>query len=90
MPQAIVDPEDLRRFAAGLKKFDTDVRDRIAAMHGQLVALGKTWRDQENKKFVEDFEQQMRAISHLIEVTEEHIPFLLRKAEAIERYLQQR
>jgi hypothetical protein len=73
-----------------LKKFDTDVRDRIAAMHGQLVALGKTWRDQENKKFVEDFEQQMRAISHLIEVTEEHIPFLLRKAEAIERYLQQR
>mgnify|MGYP000878862298 CR=1 FL=1 len=90
MPQAIADPEDLRRFAAGLRKFNTDVRDRITAMNGQLVALGKSWRDQENKKFVEAFEQEMRTIAHLIEVTEEHIPFLLRKAEAIERYLQQR
>ena len=90
MPQAIVDPEDLRRFAASLRKFDTEVHDRITAMNGQLIALGKTWRDQENKKFVEDFEQQMRTIAHLIEVTEEHIPFLLRKADAIERYLQQR
>jgi uncharacterized protein YukE len=90
MPQAIVDPDELRRFAAGLRKFNTDVRDRIASLNGQLTSLAKTWRDQENKKFSEDFEQHMRAISHFIEVTEEHIPFLLRKAEAIERYLQQR
>jgi uncharacterized protein YukE len=90
MPQAIADPDELRRFAASLKKFNTDVRDRIVALNGQLVALAKTWRDQENKKFSEDFEQHMRAIAHFIEVTEEHIPFLLRKADAIERYLQQR
>ena len=90
MPQAIVDPDELRRFAAGLKKFNGEVRERITALNGQLIALGKTWRDQENKKFVEDFEQHMRAIAHFIEVTEEHIPFLFRKAEAIERYLQQR
>jgi uncharacterized protein YukE len=90
MPQAIADPDELRRFAASLKKFNTDVRDRIVALNGQLVSLAKTWRDQENKKFSEDFEQHMRAIAHFIEVTEEHIPFLLRKADAIERYLQQR
>lgn len=90
MPQAIVDPEDLRRFASSLKKFNTDIRDRVTSLSGQLIGLGKTWRDQENKKFVEDFEQHMRTISHFIQLTEEHIPFLLRKAEAIERYLQQR
>ena len=90
MPQAIVDPDELRRFAASLKKFNTDVRDRIVGLHGQLAALAKTWRDQENKKFTEEFEQHMRAISHFTEVTEEYLPFLLRKAEAIERYLQQR
>jgi uncharacterized protein YukE len=90
MPQAIVDPEELRRFAAGLKKFNTDVRDRMTALNGQLIALGKSWRDQENKKFVEEFEQHMRTIAHFIEVTDEHIPFLLRKAEVIEQYLQQR
>ena len=90
MPQAIVDPDELRRFAAGLRKFNTDVRDRMSALNGQLVALGKTWRDQENKKFVEEFEQHMRAIAHFMEVTEEHIPYLVRKAEVIEQYLQQR
>ena len=90
MPQAIVDPDELRRFAASLKKFNTDVRDRMTALNGQLVGLGKTWRDQENKKFVEEFEQHMRAIAHFMEVTEEHIPYLIRKAEMIEQYLQQR
>jgi uncharacterized protein YukE len=90
MPQAIVDPDELRRFAASLRKFNTDVRDRMTALNGQLVGLGKTWRDQENKKFVEEFEQHMRAIAHFMEVTEQHIPFLIRKAEMIEQYLQQR
>lgn len=90
MPQAIADPDELRRFAASLKKFNGDMRDRLTALNGQLAGLAKTWRDQENKRFAEDFEQHMRAIAHFIERTEEHIPFLLRKAEAIERYLQQR
>ena len=90
MPQAIVDPDDLRHFAASLKKFNNDLRDRLTGLGGELASLGKSWRDQENKKFAEDFEQHMRAIAHFIELTEQHIPFLLRKAEAIERYLQQR
>lgn len=90
MPQAIVDPEELRRFARHLRKFNTDVQDRIGTLAAQLAGLGRTWRDQENKKFVQEFEQHMRAISHFIEVTEQHIPYLLRKAETIEEYLEQR
>jgi len=90
MPQAIVDPEELRRFARGLKKFNTDVQDRITALAAQLANLNRTWRDQENKKFVEAFEQHMKVIARFVEVTEEHIPYLLRKAEIIEEYLQQR
>ena len=90
MPQAIVDPEELRRFALNLKKFNSDVQERITSLGSQLAALGKTWRDQENKKFTEEFEQHMRAIAHFMEVTEEHIPYLIRKAEVIEQYLQQR
>jgi len=90
MPQAIVDPEELRRFARNLQKFNTEVQDRATALGGQLVALGKTWRDQEHKKFVEEFEQHMKVISRFVDVTNQHIPFLLRKAEYIEQYLQQR
>jgi len=90
MPQAIVDPEELRHFARNLKKFNSDIQDRITALSGQLIALGKTWRDQENRKFTENFEHHMKVFSRFIETSEQHIPYLLRKAEIIEEYLQQR
>ena len=90
MPQAIVDPEELRRFAQNLRKFNIDVQERVTALGTQLGALGKTWRDQEHKKFAEDFERHIRVISRFVEITEEHIPYLLRKAEIIEQYLHQR
>ena len=90
MTQAIVDPVELRRFAQNLKKFNTDLQERITALGGQLANLGSTWRDQENKKFVEQFDQHVKIISRTIEATSQHIPYLLRKAERIEKYLEQR
>jgi uncharacterized protein YukE len=90
MPQAIVDPEDLRMFAQNLKKFSTETQSRITLLNNQLVGLEKTWRDQEQKKFAEEFDQQVKVVTRLIEVIERHIPYLVRKAEIIEEYLQQR
>ncbi|MGD0518380.1 MAG: WXG100 family type VII secretion target [Thermoguttaceae bacterium] len=90
MPQAIVDPEELRQFAQNLRKFSTEIQSRITMLGSQLVSLSKTWRDQEQKKFTEEFEQQVKGVSRLIEVIEEHIPYLVRKAEIIEEYLHQR
>ncbi|HID21134.1 MAG TPA: hypothetical protein EYP14_01860 [Planctomycetaceae bacterium] len=90
MPQAIVDPAELRRFAQMLKQFNTDLHERAAALSSQLAALSQTWRDQENRKFTEQFEQHMKVLSRFIEANNQHIPYLLRKAERIEEYLQQR
>jgi uncharacterized protein YukE len=90
MSQAIVDPIELRRFANNLKKFNQELEERASSLRGQLQSLATTWRDQENKKFTEDFEHHMQVIAKYIETTNEHVPFLLRKAERIEEYLQQR
>ncbi|MGA2797929.1 MAG: WXG100 family type VII secretion target [Thermoguttaceae bacterium] len=90
MPQAIVDPEELRQFAQSLKKFSSELQTRINMLGGQLAALSKTWRDQEQKKFSEEFEQQVKGLQRLIEVIEEHIPYLVRKAEIIDEYLHRR
>ncbi|MBN1910137.1 MAG: WXG100 family type VII secretion target [Pirellulales bacterium] len=90
MPQAIVDPEALRQFARYLQKFNHELQDRFTVLSGQLTALGKTWRDQEQKKFIDEFEQQARSLARFIEMSEQHIPYLLRKAELIDQYLQQR
>jgi WXG100 family type VII secretion target len=90
MPQAIVDPEDLRHFAQSLKKFSTEVQERVKSLSGQLAALERTWRDQEQKKFSEEFETQIQSLGRFIELIDRHVPYLARKAEIIEEYLQSR
>lgn len=90
MPQAIVDPGELRRFAMNLKRFNDELQNQMAALHGQLVGLGQTWRDRESEKFAEQFEETMRVVGRFVEASNQHIPFLVRKAERVEEYLQQR
>jgi uncharacterized protein YukE len=90
MPQAIVDPSEVRRFAQTLKKFNAELQHGMASLHGQLAGLGDTWRDQEHEKFVQEFEETARAVHKFLAASEVHIPFLLRKAERVEEYLQQR
>ncbi|MBX9627473.1 MAG: WXG100 family type VII secretion target [Gemmataceae bacterium] len=90
MSQAIVDPNELRRFAAGLKRFNADLQTSLAGLHSQLLALGDSWRDHEHDRFRQEFEQTMHALEKFVEASAEHIPFLLRKAERIEEYLAQR
>ncbi|MCI0705632.1 MAG: WXG100 family type VII secretion target [Planctomycetia bacterium] len=90
MSQAIVDPAEVRRFATNLKRFNAELQSAVASLHGQLVALGDTWRDQEHEHFRQEFESTMQVLERFLEVSAEHIPFLLRKAERIEEYLSQR
>jgi uncharacterized protein YukE len=90
MSQAIVSPEELRRFAQMLKKFNTGLAEQLTALSGQLDALSSTWRDQENHRFSEEFQRNMQIVGRFIESNEQYIPFLLRKAERIDEYLQQR
>lgn len=90
MPQAIVDPEELRRFAQSLKKFSTDIQERVKSLNGQMASLERSWRDQEQKKFAEEFTQQIQTLGRFIEIIDQHVPYLARKAEIIEEYLQHR
>ena len=88
MPQAIVDPEELRQFAQNLKKFNSNLRDRASALASQMAALNATWRDQEHKKFSEEFEANMKVLLRFAEAADQYVPHLLRKASHIEDYLQ--
>lgn len=87
MSQAVVDPEHLRQFAAQLHRFAEEMKERSANIGLQMKQLEQTWRDEQQRKFVEDFSAEMRQLSRLIRATEEHVPYLLRKAEQIDAYL---
>jgi uncharacterized protein YukE len=90
MAQAVVDPSELRRFAQNLRHFNTELHNKMAVIHGQLSGLSQTWRDKEQEKFTEEFEATLIVINRFIEATNAFVPFLLRKAERVEDYLQQR
>jgi uncharacterized protein YukE len=90
MSQAIANPDELRRFAQMVKKFNTGLAEQMTVLAGQLDALSTTWRDQENRRFSEEFQRNLQGMARFIEANDEYIPFLLRKADRIDEYLQQR
>ncbi len=90
MGQAVVNPEDLRQFAQTLKRFNSTLEQQLSSLGGQLETLSQSWRDQENRKFAEEFSEHLKHISRFIEANNQHIPYLMRKADRIDEYLQQR
>jgi uncharacterized protein YukE len=90
MAQAIMDPEQVRRFAEELKRFNLDLQNGMASLQARFAALADTWQDQEQTKFADEFKETMRALKKFIEVSNKHTPYLLRKAQKIEEYLNQR
>ena len=83
-----MDPEQLRRFAANLKIFSEDLQQRSAALSAQMNQLEQTWRYQQQRKFAAEFEVQLRQMAKLVEASKQHVPYLMRKAEQAEQYLQ--
>jgi uncharacterized protein YukE len=87
MPQAVVDPEEVRQFARSLKKFTGDLRDRLTVVNNHLTTLGGTWRDQEHKKFIGRFEDHTKHLFKFLEENDQHVRYLLKKADQIDQYL---
>ncbi len=87
MGKANVDPGELRRFAQDLNRFNNDLQGLMSGLHARMRGLESTWRDQEQKKFSEAFEQTLRAMGNFVEASHEHAQFLAKKASLIEEYL---
>ena len=87
MNQAIADPEQLRQFAAHLHRFSEEIKNLSGNLSGHMNQLEQTWRDEQQRKFADEFNSQMQQMSRLIKASEEHVRYLLRKAEQIDAYL---
>ena len=90
MSKAHVDPAELRRFAQELNRFNNELHGLIGGLHAKLRSLESTWRDQEQRKFSEAFEQTAKALGNFLEASHQHVGFLSKKATLIEDYLKQR
>ncbi len=90
MARAMVDPAELRRFARDLGRFNAELEGLVSGIKGRMAGLESTWRDQEQRKFAEEFNQAIKALARFSEVSREHAQFLSQKAGHIEAYLNQK
>ncbi|MCX6978727.1 MAG: hypothetical protein NTX04_12525, partial [Verrucomicrobia bacterium] len=63
---------------------------KAGSLQARFSALGSSWQDQEAERFSEEFLNTMKVLKKFVEVAEKHTPYLLRKAQRIEEYLNQR
>jgi uncharacterized protein YukE len=90
MAKASVDPAELRRFARDLVRFNSDLEALILGLQGRLKSLEKSWTDQEEKRFAQEFEMTVKTLRRFLDASTQHVTFLAKKARHIEDYLQQR
>ena len=90
MAKAIIDPDEVRAFASELKKFNSELSSRMMSLHMKYKALGESWQDQEQQRFAEEFEKSMKNLKKFMDVCSTQTPILLRKANKIDEYLNQR
>jgi WXG100 family type VII secretion target len=90
MAKANVDPTELRRFSQDLRRFSNELQGLLGSLQTRLRGLDATWRDQEQRKFTEAFEQTLKSVGKFLDSAHEHVQFLDKKATAIEDYLKQR
>lgn len=90
MAKASVDPAELRRFARDLNRFNSDLETLITGLQGRMRGLEKSWTDQEQRRFAQEFEQTVKTLSRFLDASGQHVAFLAKKARHIEEYLQQR
>ncbi len=90
MAKASVDPAELRRFAQGLLQFNNDLQGLMGGLNARMRSLEATWRDQEQRKFAETFDQAAQSLGRFMEASNEHAKVLMKKAQHIEKYLNER
>jgi WXG100 family type VII secretion target len=90
MGKASVDPAELRRFAGDLNRFNNELAGLVSGLHAKMRQLEQTWRDQEQRKFSDTFDQTAKGLGNFLEASQQHVQFLAKKAALIEEYLKQR
>ena len=84
-----MDPKEVRHFAEELKRFNSDLQGRILSLAARFASLGDSWQDQEHEEFSTEFKDTVKALKKFLDASEKHAPYLMRKAQRIEDYLNQ-
>ena len=87
MAKVEADPEELRRFAARLRSFAGDLREKERALKADLHRLGESWRDEQFQRFDQEFRGFSQPLGRFLDGTDRFIEYLVRdKATPLEDF----
>ena len=85
MARVHVEPEDLREFASGIRKYLDVIESETNNLKNQFGRL--EWDDPKTRQFEEKLEDLLKMLEVFKEGSEEQIPYLIKQAETLEEYL---
>ena len=88
MPRAIVDPREVRRFAAILLETVGHLRSTKSSVSQDFNALHGVWKDKKYSQFEKVFVDTMGHLELFLKSSEMYAQYLNKKAQLAERYLE--
>lgn len=86
MPRAIVDPRELRRFAALLSETEGHLRNSKYVVSKDFSELQTVWKDKKYGQFSKLFEETMDHLDRFLKAADSYSQYLNHKARLAERY----
>lgn len=80
-------PDEMRQFAYYLNKLAIEFGRLRDSTRVKVDHLNHSWRDNENAQFAQQFAQDLKPLDRLMQTAEEYSIFLIKKAEALDVYL---
>ncbi|MDW7651685.1 MAG: hypothetical protein SCK29_12940 [Bacillota bacterium] len=90
MPKAVVDPDELKRFAVLLEGMASSVRQRKSALNGSFNNLKDVWRDEKYRQFERLYAETMAQLEHFCKNAEHFSHCLREKEKPLRRYQEHR
>jgi hypothetical protein len=86
MPRAIVDPREVRRFAALLLETAGHLQNSKSVVTGDFTELQAVWKDKKYAQFDRVFSETMGHLEVFLKNSERYAQYLNKKAGLAERY----
>ena len=87
MNKAIVDPDELRRFANHLDGLADVLRSEKSQVNGDLNNLEAVWKDAKYRQFQMNYDEISRGMDEFVRSTMAYAGYLRKKAALADRYL---
>jgi uncharacterized protein YukE len=86
--QAIVNPDELEKFANSITAFVNNIDDAMGELQGRFNVVNDTWQDAQRDSFEEVYNELLQCLSRFKEAASEQVPYLNSKVAQAREYLE--